>query len=203
MDEKLKHEIESLEINDYDGIIKLYESNMLYLSNFERQSDKESLKIIAGFTISYIYSLDQKNHNTKAYHYLRNADVLLQKIKHTEEYDELYDSYLFAYAVTSYKLKKHEEAKEYFSQLVKKDPDNDMYKTWNDSNDDYLFAKKSNIFGYLGFAMIMFGIFGEYLIEINYDVTKFITFLGFFLMISGFYSYKIRRLLKRIKIVYK
>lgn len=201
MNEKLRQEIENIENNDYDAIIDFYESNIEVLSN--NNLDKEALVELANIKISYIFSLYHKNHYTKAYSNRGDIDIIVNKLNDTDEFSKLNELYLFVFGMITSRLKKYEESQEYFSQLVKKDPDNDMYRGWYDSNDDYLFAKKSRIISFLGIAILLYSFFNPFLELISWDIMMKLNAFGFSIMILGFYGYKLRRLLKKYKIVYK
>lgn len=203
MNEKIRQEIEELDWNNSDSVVSFYESNRLYFDNYNFLKSTDSIYEIADIKISYILSLDNKNHYTKANDCLQDVDILINKIKNSEYYEEINEKYLFAAGVIAFRLDKVEESQDYFTQLVKIDPDNDLYQNWFEGNKDYLFAKSTKLIGHIGFGLLFITIFSDLVFEIDNVIRLRIELISFIIMIFGYYGYAIKRFLKKHKIIYK
>ncbi|MBC8486298.1 MAG: hypothetical protein H8D45_09700 [Bacteroidetes bacterium] len=78
-------------------------------------------------------------------------------------------------------LKNHKFSFEVFSELIKIDPENDLYRNWYSQMKTNLLSQKLRIVGYIGLAMV----FGDIIsgLAFNYDFDKRIVLIGFILIL--------------------
>ena len=203
MNEKIRQEIEELDWNNSDSVISFYESNRLYFDNYNFQKNTDSIYEIAEIKISYILSLDHKKHFTKANKCLQDVNILINKIKNSENSEEINERYLFAAGVIANRLDKVEESQDCFTELIKIDPDNDLYQDWFEGNKDYLFAKKTRLIGHIGLGIFIIAMFSDLVFGIDNNIRLRIELVSFIIMILGYYGYSIKRFLRKHKMINK
>ncbi len=202
MIEEFRKKIEEIDWNDTDSIVEFINRNTLYLRNLETSEDSELLNEILNLKLEYVFALSNKKYFTRAYEYLRDVDILLQKTKETKDFDKSNEKYKFAFGIITYRLKKYEEAQAYFSELVKKDPENEQYRDWYLGNYTMIFRKKSNIIIILGVAIIVFMLFSKWFIYIEPETRLWLDSIAFALMIVGYVAPYVRRFLLKFNFTY-
>ena|SRR6056297_1728830 len=192
---KIREEIETVNWKDNNSVIKFYESNSVYFENKRDFADQDELEDIARVKINYSYALHYKGHYSKAAKILKQIDSIVNKIKSNEI---LYDDYLFVSGMNARRLKDVKLSNKYFEQLLELQPDNDLYRDWYNSNNEFLFYKKSRIFGYIGLITLVGTSFlGDY-IGFSDDFRIKLLILSFLVAIGGFYGHYIKRFLVKI-----
>jgi len=62
MTNELKQQFDELDLNDFDSVIKLYENNNLYFSNYNLITDKELIIDLIEMKMHYLRQVSLKNH---------------------------------------------------------------------------------------------------------------------------------------------
>jgi tetratricopeptide (TPR) repeat protein len=196
MNEKLRQQIATVDWRNSEEIISFYEKNRLYFDNFNLIKNLDTIIEFINIKLSYIETLETKKRYKKADNYLRHVDILMQKIKNHDEFNSLYERYLFDFGIISFRLKRLEESQTYFKELVEIDKENDLYREWFEANKYRIFAKKSYIIGYVGLGLIFLDMFldGIY----NSGLGEKFYLYGFSIMLIGFFAPELKRLLNRI-----
>lgn len=196
--QKIREEIDAVDWNNFESVIDFYERNALYFENISKHREGEEIEELANIQISYILALEKKRHYSKASKLLQQVETLFNKLKDSPSFDKVNERYIFASGVIAQRLKKYEDSQNYFTKLIKIDPDNDLYKNWYESNKDWLCHQKLKIVGYIGTA-ILFGsiLFGD-AIELSRDLKLKLDIIAIILIVGGFYGHQIIRHIKRL-----
>ena len=151
--------IELIDWNNFDEIIKFYESNKHIVDNYQDLQESESIIILIDLKLSYCNALISKHHYNDCFDALTHINILVNKLlKDTNEYKIRHERYLFTEGVVLGYLRRYEESQGNFKELVKIDPRNDLYKDWLKANRTQIIAKQSNVVGYTGCIIIFFTI---------------------------------------------
>ena len=197
MKESIKEKMNAINWQDNDVVIEFYESNFIYFDNFNQLSNEESILEMLRFKFAYCEALINKNHNSKALPILTHVNIIVNKLKDHKEFNEINNKYLYMEAVAYHRLKRYQEAQENLNELIEKDPNNDHYRNWFEKNKVSLIGKKSNLYGYIGFGIIMVSFFIEPILR--REISGYWTLIGGVLMIGGFGYPYIDKLIKKLK----
>lgn len=169
-----------------DEVIKFCEANRLYLDNYKSIANVDSQLRIIDIKLSYCNALIDKHHYKECFDSLEHLNIMINKLKDHPRIknSSVYESYLFAEALVYGYLKRYEESQKNFKELIKIDPQNDLYKDWVKSNKTKIIAKKSNIVGYIGCGLIFLSIFLDLFYRLKYS--NYINIFGVIIMILGF-----------------
>ena len=190
--------IELVDWKNYEEIIKFYETNKLYLDNFQDRTQYDSIITIIDIKIAYCKALISKNHYSDCFDILTHINIMLNGLdKNSSDYNTRYETYLFIEGVVYGYLKRYEESQSNFKELVKIDPKNDLYKDWFVGNRMHIIAKQSNIVGYTGSIIIFFSIFMD--IFFKFKNGLLFTLIGLFCVILGYGFPYLIRLIDKIK----
>jgi len=198
MNDQLQNELLELDWDNFNSIIDLYERNLIYFKNFNEKEDLAAIEEITYIKLSYILALDKKKHYTKANNCLKEVAALISRLKGSEYYDQTNEKYLYACGVIAQRFDKYEESQSYFSQLVKIDPDNHMYKTWYDSNQEWSLYNQIKFVGYIGMGLFFINLFARIFDLYRHDLFLKLDFLAFFLILLGFWGYKPIKYFKKL-----
>lgn len=120
--------------NNPDFSIDFYKSNSIYLNNIKDFSDKQNLKFYIEIICKYIEAIYQKGHYNLAIDIIDEKQIFIDNEIKRLNADELknswYYSLQFVKGMASYHLKDNKTATSIFKNLVKIDPQNDLYKRW-------------------------------------------------------------------------
>lgn len=202
MKEKFRNKIEQLDWDNPDAILDFHKNNTIYIGQISITEDLDLLFDLVDFELSYIHALDRKKHYTIAFEYLKEIDILVQRLKELEYFYKINERYLFAFGVIAHRLNKYELSGEYFSQLTKLDPNNNYYSDWYYGNYTKLFAKKANILIIIGLASMVLNIFSRALIYIDPEIRLWISIGSVLLIIIGYAAPYIRTFLLKHNIRY-
>ena len=197
MTKSVKEKMSAINWQDDNEIIEFYESNPIYFDNFSELTNEESLLEILRGKFAYCQALINKNHNSKALPILEHVNIIVNKLKDHQEFNEINNKYLYTEAVTYHRLRRYQEAHENLKELLEKDPDNDHYKHWFENNKVNLTGKKSNIYGYIGFGILLLSLFIEPILK--RELSIYWTYFAGALMIGGFGYPYIDKFLKKLK----
>jgi tetratricopeptide (TPR) repeat protein len=178
--------IELVDWRNKDEVIKFYEANKLYFDNYQLQSQPDSVFSLIDIKISYCDALISKHHYTKCLPILTHINILINKLEKdkSEGYTSRHERYLFIEGIIFGYLKRYDESQSNFKELIKIDPDNDLYKDWYESNQIKIVSKISNIVAYAGFGIIMIYMVLELVFKIKLGL--YVNLIGFIIMILGF-----------------
>jgi tetratricopeptide (TPR) repeat protein len=186
----LKQQFDELDLNDFDSTIKLYENNSLYFSNYNLITDKELIIDLIEMKIQYSYALFETSKFKKSLTILKDVDILLQKIKEEEIFKKFSINALFLEGMNKSWLKKYDEAKSIFEELLREDPENDRYKDWYLNIRTHLFAKQLSLISIFGFIVILINIIGK--LTNYYIMDSSIQIFGWVLVVAGGVLPKVR-----------
>lgn len=198
MNDSLKTKLYAVDWHNDNEVSEFYESNRIYFDNFDNLTKEESLIDIVRFKLAYCQTLINKKHFSKSLPILEHINILVNKLKESKDFNEINNQYLFLEAIILSNLKRYQEAHENLKQLLEIDPENDYYRNWFEGNKVRLIGKKSNIYGFIGFGIIMSTYFIEPIFKINLSAVW--SLFGFTLMTIGFgYPYVAKQLKKFVK----
>jgi hypothetical protein len=195
--------LQGLELIDWrnkDEVIKFYEANRLYFDNYQIHSQVESIRSIVDVKLSYCEALISKSHFTKCLAILGHVNILIQSLEKAKAdgYAQRHERYLFTEGVVFGYLKRYEDSQRNFKELVKIDPDNDLYKDWFEGNQVKIIGKQSNFIGFAGFAIVMLDLVSDTVLKIKLGL--YVSVIGFIIMAVGF---SLPYIIKRIKKMFK
>jgi len=87
-------------------------------------------------------------------------------------------------------LKRYDEAKSIFEELLREDPENDRYKEWYLNIRTHLFAKQTSLIWKIGLAVLIIETLGK--LSNYYYMDNNIEIIGWILLVSGGILPKIR-----------
>jgi len=198
MNSKLHTEILDVNWNNTESVIKFYEKNLIYFRNYNEKDDLKAIEEVAEIKLSYIQALDKKKHYTKATECLKEVDVLIQRLKGSEFHLRSNERYMFESGVIAHRLEKIEESQSYFSQLIKNDPDNDLYKKWYDANKEWMLCNQIKFIGYFGVGLFLLNMVGDTFGYYSHDLSLKLDLFAAFLIIVGFWGVRIRNYFKKL-----
>lgn len=195
--QKIRNEIDTVHWNNHESVIDFYESNILYFENKTDFVNKEEIEDFANIQISYVLALDQKKHYTKAAKQLLQTEKIINKLDNSPAFAKVNERFMFASGVISHRLRKYNDSLQYFSKLIKIDPENDLYKDWYESNYNWVTNKRLRIVGYIGTAILFWNIlFGDF-INMPTDIRLKLDIVALVMIVGGFYGRKIIKLIKK------
>jgi hypothetical protein len=173
-----------------DSIIDFYTKNQLYFNNFNLLTDIESIIDVVDTKLAYCSALESRHKYSMILPILEHIKVLLPKIKNSNDYDRIYEKYLFNNGVVFERLKNFKESQKYFDLLQKMYPDDELYKRWHRSNKNAIWAKKFKIIGYIGASIVFLDLAMDVLFHIKVNVI--FSFIGLFLGLTGLFMEDIK-----------
>jgi tetratricopeptide (TPR) repeat protein len=176
--------------NNKDSIIEFYNKNLLYFNNFNLLTDIESIIDITETKLAYCNALEFRHKYSMILPVLEHIENLLPKIKDSDDYDRIYEKYLFNKGFAFERLKNFNESQKCFDQLLKMHPDDELYKRWYRSNKNAIWAKQFKIIGYIGASIVFIDLAMEVIFHIKFG--KIVPLIGLFLGLSGFFMEDIK-----------
>lgn len=182
--EKIYDDFYKLDSNDYYGIIKFYEQNILFLENKSSFNNKVDFEEFILIQCQYIISLENtgkyKKTISKAERVLQLLDVNSKTYNIDLNTYTTYWSILTSQGISYYKLKQYENSYHIFSRLLEFDQDNDYFKEWMNASQS---EKRKVINKYLYFsALLLFLV--SFIVESKTYGGLFLI-LGFVILITG------------------
>ncbi|MBN1969670.1 MAG: hypothetical protein JW870_09910 [Candidatus Delongbacteria bacterium] len=193
---KIREEIDNVDWNNYESVIDFYDRNTLYFENIVNYIKSEEIEELSNIQISYILALEKKRHYSKASKLLTQVDTLVNKLKDSPSFDKVNERFMFASGIIAQRLKKYEDSQRYFSKLVKTDPDNDLYKDWHDSNEEWLTIQKYKIVAYIGTALLIGNILLGDVTKLSRDIKLKLDIIALVMIVGGFYGHRIIKFIK-------
>ncbi len=183
---KIRQELQQVDWNSPKSIVNFYESNILYFNNINIDSDLSKSKDIIDVKLSFCYALIDLGHFTKCYDFTKILNIDLNRIidKDSFEYHERYEKYLFAEGMVLSRLQRYDESQTSFKELIKIDPEKNIYKEWINGNRTRLLQKQINFLGWFGFGLVMLDLILSTIFRINFG--KYTSIIGFIIMTVGF-----------------
>ena len=182
--------------SNMDSVIEFYETNQLYFNNFDLLTDIELIIEVLDIKLTYCKALDSKHRYSKMLPILEQVIVLLPKIKESDVYERINERYLFNSGIAYERIKNFKESQKYFDLLIKKYPEDELYKRWYKSNKNAIWAKNFRILGYTGVTMVVLIIFMQ-IAHVRYN--RIFLMIGVISIIVGFFIEDVRNAWERIK----
>jgi hypothetical protein len=182
MIEKIKDEGYSVDWKDFDSISKFYENHQIFFDNYARLKNESDIIDVIQMKAHYISAMISKKRYTKALEIVKHIDFLLEKINSkSEQFQKLNIENKFYSGVLNGYLKNYKSSFKVFAELIKIDPENDLYQDWFLQMKTNLLSQRFRIIGYLGLVIV----FGDIIsgLVFNYDFDNKIGLTGFFLIL--------------------
>jgi hypothetical protein len=199
MNENIRNEARKVDWQDNESILNFYEKNQLYFDNYKLIKEEKNIVDIIQMKARYIDALISKKRYTKALKIVEHNDFLLKEIEgKSEQYDNLKTGNLFHYGALNGWLKHYRLSYDTFSELVKIDPENDLYKDWHSQLKTNLLHNKFKMGSYVGLALVLGDIISG--LAFNYNFPRKIVLLGFVLMLASWLLPQVMKYLNKRKI---
>jgi tetratricopeptide (TPR) repeat protein len=119
--------------NDYHSVVKFYESNRIYMDNFDNLSNQEEISLLIDYKLFYCMILLDRTEYDKMEPVFEHVSLLLTKLEPTHsKFDESSNQLMFLKGAVLTNKKKYKEAYPFFSELIKINPHSHSYKLWYD-----------------------------------------------------------------------
>jgi len=119
--------------NDYHSVVKFYESNRIYMDNFENVSNQEEISLLIDYKLFYCMILLDRTEYDKMTPIFEHISLLLRKLEPTHiKFNDSSNQLIFVRGIVLSNKKKYKDAYPFFSELIKINPHNHSYKLWYD-----------------------------------------------------------------------
>lgn len=195
--EQIQSEFESVDWSDSNSVVQFYENNLIFFDNIPETRDIGEIIEICHIKISYLFALINKAHYTKAEKLLTSVENFIQKVENSNEFEEINERFLNVKGRILHHSNKYEDSLKIFQELVKKDPDNDNYKRWLESNKNFVLYNKIKVIAFIGIGLFAFSMILEVEEKVSRDFSLRLEILSLILMLFGFYGYRLRGFLRK------
>lgn len=184
MIENIRQLGQEIDWHDNDSIIRFYENNQLFFDNYKLLKNQDEIADVYRMKTHYINALNSKKRYSKALTVIQHLDFLLNKLEDNLELHEKFRiDRLFSFGMLKGNLKEYKESYSTFTELIRIDPENDLYKDWHivmKMNLQYQYLKYGL---YIGVAIV----FGDIICDLafGYKFNNRVVLFGFILMLAS------------------
>jgi tetratricopeptide (TPR) repeat protein len=192
--------IELIDWKNYSDVIKFYEKNKLYIDNYQIHSDAATIVELIKVKQKYCDALISKYHYSSCIELFTHLDILINKLDkdNNDDYNSIHEEFLFTQGYVFGQLKKYDESQIHFKELIKIDPENDLYKDWYENNRNNIIKKNAVILIYIGIGYIVIDIIAS--IFFNTHLSRYLFGIAVILMVIGFSLPDIVKQIRKIKL---
>ena len=183
----IEKEIKSINVKEPNEVIKFYEENLIYFSNYHQIEDVEKISDFIDVKLHYANSLTDKHHLDKLLNILEEVSFLIGKLPENHwNYIESERHFRFLKGMALGRKCKFNLAYQIFKELTAEDPNHYYYKVWYNYTRFHRFNWIFNSVAIIGGILI----FGDIIFSLSDYVSFRVINLGLVITATAYISNK-------------